>query len=168
MSLFLSSLLVILLLELLYHFTLLHNTKLIYKALHNTTFLSDYCIFYCFLFLSRISLISTSPTMPALTTVLPFSKTSAHPSVLHTYIHTSDFTILPQVPLLQNPNRKPSKQPEGHFFPAHILYSYAYSFNFIFQDRTAFLSEARQKNESLLGDNRFKKWMELLRKSLDS
>lgn len=57
MSLLLSPLLVILLQKLLDHFTLLHNIKIIYKALHNTTFLSDYSVFYCFLFLSRISLI---------------------------------------------------------------------------------------------------------------
>lgn len=81
------------------------------QALHNTTFLSDYSIFYCFLFLNRISLIlSTSSTMPALTTVWSFSKTYAHLFVLHTYSHTSDiFTILTQVPLLQNTKKKSSK-----------------------------------------------------------
>lgn len=88
----LSSLSVILLLKFRYHFTLLHNIKLICKAVHNVTFLSDYSIFYCFLYLIRISLIfSTSSTIPALITVLSFSQMSAHPVVLDTCTHTSDF-----------------------------------------------------------------------------
>lgn len=94
LSFLLSSLSVILLLKHLYHFTLLHNIKfkLICKALHNVTFLSDYSIFYCFLLLIRISLLfSTSSTVPPLITVLSFSQTSACPSMLHTYTHTSDF-----------------------------------------------------------------------------
>lgn len=88
----LSSLSVSLLLKFRYHFTLLHNTKLICEALHNVTFLCDYSIFYCFLYLIRISLIfSTSSTVPALITVLSFSQMSAHPVVLDTCTHTGDF-----------------------------------------------------------------------------